>query len=201
MTFNPNIPTGGQTISSTTSPIQTNFSQSNISFAVDHTAFDVLTNQGMHKQVTLQAPIANPNQATPIATLYTKASPTTITSDLYYQNGTLASNVVQVTGGGISAAAWCRFDGTGGSPITPTQFYNVTNITHPSAGVYQVNFTRNTVGPNYCVQATATFSGVGGAWSYGITARAISSVTITTYRGTIATDNADVNITIFGRLA
>lgn len=58
MTFNPNIPQGNQTISSTTNGIQTNFSQSNTAFAVDHTAFNVLTNQGMHKQVTLLAPVA-----------------------------------------------------------------------------------------------------------------------------------------------
>jgi hypothetical protein len=53
MTFNPSIPTGGQTIASTTSPIQTNFSVANTAFGVDHTAFSVALNQGFHKQVTL----------------------------------------------------------------------------------------------------------------------------------------------------
>jgi hypothetical protein len=157
-TYNPSIPTGGQTISATTIPIQTNFAVANTAFGVDHTAFSVLTNQGMHKQVTLQAPLAaNPGQTSPIATLYTKASATTTTSDLYYQNGAATSNVVQVTGGGITAAAWCVFNSTSGSPITPIAAYNVSTISVAS-NVYTVNFIRPFQSSAYAVLVTPSLN-------------------------------------------
>lgn len=58
MTFNANIPQPGDFISASQSEIQTNFSQSNTAFGIDHTAFDVVSNQGKHKQVTLITPVA-----------------------------------------------------------------------------------------------------------------------------------------------
>jgi hypothetical protein len=58
MTFNAAIPQAGDLISQSQAQILTNFSQSNTAFGVDHTAFDVVSNQGFHKQVTLIAPVA-----------------------------------------------------------------------------------------------------------------------------------------------
>lgn len=195
MSYNPNIPQGNQTIASTQQPILTNFSVANTAFAVDHTAFDVATNQGMHKQVTLQAVLAaDPNQVSPIASLYTKVSPSTVTSDLYYQNGALASNVAQVTGGGITAAAWCQFNGQTG---TLNASYNVTSIVRNSINNYTINFTRNFANTNYCVQLDPL----------GIPVNFITVVSkvVGSYRFAPSVsgglESTDVNVVIFGVLA
>lgn len=52
MTYNAGIPQPTDIISSSQSQLQTNFSQANTAFGIDHTAFDVLSNQGKHKQST-----------------------------------------------------------------------------------------------------------------------------------------------------
>lgn len=162
MTYNPAIPGPNDLISASQSQIQTNFSQANTAFAVDHVAFDVLANQGMHKQVTLKSVLAaNPNQISPIASLYTKASPTTITSDLYYQDGALASNVKQITGGGITAAAWAQFDAT---TTTVNAGYNIatgvgTGLTfNAGTKVFTINFTRSFVNGSYAVLIVPTIN-------------------------------------------
>jgi len=73
MTFNPNIPQGSQQISATTSGIQTNFSQSNTAFGVDHTPFDTLANQGYHKKATLVQQSVDPGSVALADILYTKS--------------------------------------------------------------------------------------------------------------------------------
>lgn len=194
MSYNPNIPQGNQTIASTQVPILTNFSVANTAFGVDHTAFDVATNQGMHKQVTLQAVLgADPNQVSPIASIYTKVSPSTVTSDLYYQNGALAANVTQLTGGGVTAAAWCQFDGSIAGTNPPNAGYNVTSITKNSAHNYTINFTRNFANTNYCVQILAPFTSYP---VYSAFSRNVGNFTFNT--GTAFTD---INVVIFGVLA
>lgn len=95
MTFNANIPQATDLISQSQSQIQTNFSQANTAMAVDHVAFDVLTNQGFHKKVTFQAVIADPGQVTPISSLYIKT--VSGKSQLFFQNGALAANVIPIT--------------------------------------------------------------------------------------------------------
>ena len=197
MTFNPNIPQGNQTISSTTNGIQTNFSQSNTAFGIDHTPFNVPANQGMHKQVTFQNVLSvNPNQATPIATLYTKVSPSTSTSDLYYQNGALSANVVQVTGGGITTAAWCQFNG---ATTTINASYNIASLVKNSTANYTINFTRNFSSSSYAVVATGTKTTVP---SFAVVpiqiTRAVGSCVLNF--GTTQ-DLPDVNVVIFGTLA
>jgi hypothetical protein len=101
MTYNPNIPMANDIISQSQSQILTNFSQCDTLFDVDHVKFSdvvVPANRGMHRQVTFQNVIADPGQANPIATAYTKTDPSTGKSELFFQNDTLAANVVQLTG-------------------------------------------------------------------------------------------------------
>lgn len=72
MTFNANIPQATDLISASQSQIQTNFSQSNTVFGVDHTAFDVVTNQGKHKKSTYVEQLANPATSPDELTLFSK---------------------------------------------------------------------------------------------------------------------------------
>lgn len=60
MTFNPNIPQATDLISQSQGQLLTNFSQANIAFGVDHTAFDVAANQGKHKKSTYLEQAADP---------------------------------------------------------------------------------------------------------------------------------------------
>lgn len=104
MSYNPNVPLSNQTISATQAPIQTNFSVANTAFGIDHTAFNDNTNQGMHKKVTLQAPLgSNPDQVSPIASLYTKD--VNGSSELFYQNNVGTGAVEQLTGLALGAAS------------------------------------------------------------------------------------------------
>ena len=72
MTFNPAIPGPTDLISASQSQIQTNFSQSNTAFGIDHTAFDVLTNQGKHKKSTYVEQAVDPVTAANELALYSK---------------------------------------------------------------------------------------------------------------------------------
>jgi hypothetical protein len=154
MTFNPSIPTAGQLISASQAQIQTNFSQLDTAFAIDHTAFSVSTNQGKHKHSTY---VEQPVDATTLVNemaVYCKDTGTQ--PDLFYRpqsNGT----AVRLTGGGVTAGAWCVFDGTAVSPISPGASFNVTNITR-STNTYTLNFTRAFASANYAVVVTPSLN-------------------------------------------
>lgn len=72
MTFNANIPASTDLISQSQSQIQTNFSQSNTAFGVDHTAFDVVSNQGKHKKSTYVEQGSDPATLANELDVYTK---------------------------------------------------------------------------------------------------------------------------------
>ena len=55
MSYNPGIPTANQTFKETQGPINTNFTQANTAFGIDHVNFATATNQGQHHQVTFDA--------------------------------------------------------------------------------------------------------------------------------------------------
>jgi len=55
-----------------------------------------------------------------------------------------------------AAKAWCNFNGTLSTPITPRSSYNVTNITKNGTGDYTINFTNAFANTNY-----ATFISLG----------------------------------------
>jgi hypothetical protein len=99
MTFNPSIPTGGQTISSTTVPIQTNFSVSNTAFGIDHTAFSVNLNQGQHQKVSLVQQATDPTALATAPILYAKSTTSnTLNNDIYFERSSNdGSNIVQLT--------------------------------------------------------------------------------------------------------
>jgi hypothetical protein len=73
MTYNPSIPGQNDLISASQSQIQTNFSQANTAFGIDHTAFDVALNQGKHKQSTY-VEISDPTTVANELAVYSKDS-------------------------------------------------------------------------------------------------------------------------------
>lgn len=103
MTFNPNIPAGSQTISSTTLPIQTNFSTSNTNFGVDHVDFTNTPppggNGGRHNTVTLVQQAADPTAVSTSPILYCKSTTSnTVNNDIYFRRASNdSSSIVQLT--------------------------------------------------------------------------------------------------------
>lgn len=158
MTFNANIPQPNDLISASQAQIQTNFSQADTAFGIDHTPFSTLANQGLHKKVSLLAPISDPNQAGSIGSVYTKTSGSGV--ELFYQKGTAGSGVSQLTGGGVTAGAWVSIDPAGNIQAS----FNITSVTvtAPTANVYTVNFTRNFSSTTYLAVCSFDISGVGG---------------------------------------
>jgi hypothetical protein len=199
MTFQANIPLSTDLISVSQADILNNFQALSTSWQVNHVNFNS-SGAGEHTQVSLIAPIADPNLATPKASLYTKASPTTITSDLYYQDGALASYVKQLTGGGITAAAYCSFDNTGA--LLPGS-YNVSSTTRLAQGVFQVNFTRNFTSGNYIALPVPNCVSVGGfAIKIAQESKAIGSFTFSIQNQVNAfVDPVTCDVVFFGTLA
>jgi hypothetical protein len=195
MTFNPNIPQPNDLISASQAQIQTNFAQADTAFGIDHTPFSTLANQGQHKQVTLIAPIANPNQAGNISSVYTKTSGTGV--ELFYQHGTANNGVSQLTGGGVTAAAWCYYDGT-----NLVNSFNVSSVVYGGGGGFTVNFTRPFTNGNYAVIVTLDIDGTGkNATGILITARNAAFVTWTSRAQDGSTFQFPFSAVFFGVLA
>lgn len=203
MTFNPAIPAPTDLISQSQAQIQTNFSQADTAFGVDHTAFSVLANQGQHKQVTLIAPISNPNQAGNIASVYTKTSGAGV--ELFYQHGTANLGVSQLTGGGITAAAWAYFTVSGGV-VTLLASFNVSSVANTGANTaVTITFSRAFGSANYAALINAYQTGTGDTGSRKINRSAQNAgsyVYNVTFTGSgAATEIPIVNAVFFGVLA
>lgn len=97
MTYNPAIPDAAHFLSTDQPLMRDNFGQLNTIFMVDHVEYDNATvgNRGFHRKVTFPAVIANPNQTSPISSLYIKT--VSGSSQLFFQNGALSSNVIPLT--------------------------------------------------------------------------------------------------------
>ncbi len=72
MTYNPAIPQATDLISQSQSQILTNFSQADTAFAIDHTAFSVLADQGKHKKSTYYEQAVDPTTLINEIAVYTK---------------------------------------------------------------------------------------------------------------------------------
>ena len=197
MTFNPAIPAPTDLISQSQAQIQTNFSQADTAFGIDHTAFSVSANQGQHKQVTLIAPISNPNQAGNISSVYTKTSGTGV--ELFYQHGTANLGVSQLTGGGITAAAYISFAGATGIALSGA--FNATSVRN-SAGVYTVSFPRNFGSTNYVAIITPTFLTSSNSFKVINISKSVSALGFVIQNQTAAFSDADsLEVVCFGVLA
>lgn len=97
MTYNPNIPQQGDDPTLSQVQLLNNFGQLNAQWGINHILLTAGANNGQHTKVFFNAPLgADPNLSQPQASLYTKTG-TTGNSELFYQNGSTANKVVQLT--------------------------------------------------------------------------------------------------------
>lgn len=98
MSYNPNVPVTGHSGSQDYQAMQANFAEIQSAFSVNHNPLASAMGDGFHTQIQLAAAlVSDPNQIAPIASVYTKGA----TPQLFFQNGNMASNVVQLTGNSV----------------------------------------------------------------------------------------------------
>lgn len=95
MSYDPTIPTTGHSASNDYLTMQANFKQINDSFKINHEPLATGGGiDGYHTQIQIANVLAgDPNKVAPVTSLYTKGA----TPELFFQNGVLASNVIQLT--------------------------------------------------------------------------------------------------------
>ena len=113
MSYNAGIPQPTDTLSNSQPSILTNFSQLDALFGVDHVKYSdpTIANRGRHLKVTFNGVAADPGLASPIASLYTKT--VSGKSQLFFQNDTLAANIVQLTE--LPITQWTNGGSAGGT--------------------------------------------------------------------------------------
>src|SRR5665213_2934498 len=125
LVFNPGVPTGSQTIASTTIPIQTNFQSLDSAF---NTPVGGVTGGGSFSAYSFQATTTTFTAAPidPIGVLYTTTSPGGHPELAYINsaNSVAGFTGTQLTGGGVTAAAWVQFNAGGGILAA----YNVSSV-------------------------------------------------------------------------
>jgi hypothetical protein len=100
MVYNASIPNPTDLISNSQSALKENFSQLNTQFAIDHTAFDAISNNGFHNKVTIPTVLAlDPTVVAPAGVFYTKS--VSGTTQAFFSNGT----PIQLTGAALPFSA------------------------------------------------------------------------------------------------
>lgn len=168
MTFNPSIPASTDLISQSQSQIQTNFSQSNTAFGIDHTAFDVVSNQGKHKKSTYVEQGADPATAAnelaiyskdlgAVSTLYLRKESNGTVIQMSARDPVIAASGCSFLPGGI-LIQWGTYSLAAGTLTTPVAFA----VTFPTA-VYSLtitgDITNNKSMPSYSTLTTSGFNG------------------------------------------
>lgn len=152
MTYNPNTPLSTDRIQDTQVPIQTNFSLANTYFGVDHFEFDALSNNGLHKQVTLPDRTASP--PSPIAGEWATYAQTSnsITLPYWRRDGSVTTFPV------MPIKAFVIIDGTTGAIIGTA--YNIASVVRTASGRYTVTLSNNAVtSADFGVLITGTTTG------------------------------------------
>jgi len=103
MAYN-DTPLPTETPSASQNLLRQNFNQIATSYNTDHVALTSAVNIGQHKQVTLANVLAaDPNQIAPVCSVYTKTA--SGSPNLFFQNGALAANAIQLTRQGLTLAS------------------------------------------------------------------------------------------------
>jgi hypothetical protein len=165
LVFNANTPTGGQTIASTTIPINTNFASLNSAF---NAPVGGVTGGGTFCSYSFQATTTSftAKPINPIGVLSTVAS-TSGNPELSWINNVNSTgagpyNGVQLTGGGITAAAWVFFTIGGGGAPSIAASYNVASVTNTGANTNKtITFTRGFSTANYVSMINGYQTGTG----------------------------------------
>lgn len=120
------------------------------------------------------------------------------------------SGVIKIQSNGVTtnAIAWCNFNGTLTSPITPNANYNVSTVTKTATGNYTLNFTNALSDANYSAVYGGQFDTGGTTNPFFIGLRATNGTVATkttsalqistwTYNGA-AVDMSNISVAIFG---
>lgn len=108
---------------------------------------------------------------------------------------------VQSNGVTVTALAWCNFNGTSASPITPRSNFNVSSVTKSASGTYAINFTNALADTNYA------FLGTGSGETSNVfiegnsdATKTTTSLTVLAYKPSTGTfvDCTQVNVVVFG---
>jgi hypothetical protein len=202
MSYFPTIPASTDKPSTSQAQIQQNFTTVNTDFSVDHVALTTGgADFGYHKKITFDGVQADPTLSFPYTELYTKTSGGGFNDLFYYQknSGATINQVLQLTGGGITAAAWCVFDGTAGSSIMPFAQYNISGNVSFSSNIYTLRFLRNFTG-SYAVVILPSLN-VSTPVAIQLTA-STSNLTFTVRTGGTAGSGGNyISVVCFGTLA
>lgn len=101
MPYHPNAPRSNDNPSNSQADLLDNFGQINTSFATNHVGLTVGSNSGMHTKVTFPKAFGyttDPGLTSPASSVYPKTAALGTSNELFFQNGSLFSNVVQLTG-------------------------------------------------------------------------------------------------------
>lgn len=156
MSYTPGIPNANDLISSSQSQIQTNFTQLNTQFAIDHVAFDAGANNGKHKQIGFEGNNAAGAQTGFQSTLYTGAGTADATApQLFWRNENAIFH--------FPIKAWAFCNGTAGGIIN-SQSSNVTSVTRSGTGQYSIVIPANVLGSaDYAVNLGVSQASSGGS--------------------------------------
>lgn len=113
--------------------------------------------------------------------------------------GTPASGVLTNCTGTNLAKAWCNFDGTAATPITPRSNKNISSVTKSSTGVYVLNIT-TMADANYAVaigsNGTATVPSASSLVSkVEVTSQTTTAINMRSFSYTGSTNNTAVSDT------
>ena len=114
--------------------------------------------------------------------------------------GTTVTNTAGYVNSRTNARAWCNFNGTSASPITPRANYNISSVTKNSTGNYTLNFATALADANYSVTASANLA-TGVSWvsaPYSGGTKSTSAVQIAIVNNGAFADLSDISVTIFG---
>jgi hypothetical protein len=157
LSYNNNTPLASQTVASTQAPILTNFQSIDSAF---NAPVGGVTGGGNFCSYSLQATTTSftAKPINPIGVLSTVAS-TNGNPELAWINNVNATgagpyNGTQLTGGGVTSAAYISFSGTTGTALAGA--YNATS-SRGGVGIYTVVFPRNFANTNYIAIITPNF--------------------------------------------
>jgi hypothetical protein len=107
------------------------------------------------------------------------------------------------TGGAVAATqlakAWCNFNGTLSSPITPRASYNVSSVTKNSTGNYTVNYSTALADANYASIISCSAPTASRANTIQLVTLATTTINFTTSFGDAAVGDAStICVAIFG---
>lgn len=183
MSFDPTVPKANDLLSQSQGDLVVNFNQLNEIFgnaaASDHYAFNNATAslRGLHKHVTFPVVVVDPGLANPASSAYAKT--VSAASELFFQNGTLAANVKQLTG--LTLATSIVAGATQYTFMSPWGIRFILGEATVSSGGTVISFTTPFTSLIYCALLTPIDPN---PHKFTITSRMTTSITAKTDSGT-----------------